>query len=78
MRGGPLIDWLMGGLNLQIEHHLFPSMPRPNLRRAQPVVRRFCDERGVSYAEVSALTTYVTVIRHLDAVGADLRSSPGA
>ena len=78
VRGGPLTEWLMGGLNFQIEHHLFPSMPRPNLRRAQPVVRRFCDERGVGYAEVSALTTYLTVIRHLDAVGADLRGGSSA
>jgi fatty acid desaturase len=71
--GGRVTEAVMGGLNYQIEHHLFPSMPRPHLHRAQPVVRRFCEDRGVSYAEVSALTTYLTVIRHLDAVGADLR-----
>jgi fatty acid desaturase len=32
------VDWLLGGLNYQIEHHLFPNMPRPNLRRAQPLI----------------------------------------
>lgn len=32
MRPGILIDWLWGGLNYQIEHHLFPSMPRHNLK----------------------------------------------
>jgi fatty acid desaturase len=42
VRGGPFVDFVLGGLNSQIEHHLFPSMPRPNLRVAQPVVRRFC------------------------------------
>ena len=52
VRGGPLVDLAMGGLNYQIEHHLFPSMPRPNLRRAQPIIRAYCDEHGVSYAEV--------------------------
>jgi fatty acid desaturase len=39
VRGSRVVDFLMGGLNYQIEHHLFPSMPRPNLRRAQPLVR---------------------------------------
>ena len=43
----PVTEALMGGLNYQIEHHLFPSMPRPNLRRAQRVVQRFCEDRGV-------------------------------
>ena len=44
IRGGPVIDTALGGLNYQIEHHLFPSMPRANLRHAQPVVRQFCAE----------------------------------
>lgn len=34
IRGGRVIDFLLGGLNHQIEHHLFPNMPRPHLRRA--------------------------------------------
>ena len=40
--GSRLVDFLLGGLNYQIEHHLFPNMPRPNLRHAQPLVRAFC------------------------------------
>ena len=35
VRGSWLVDFALGGLNYQIEHHLFPSMPRPNLRRSQ-------------------------------------------
>ena len=73
VRGGPVVSALMGGLNFQVEHHLFPSMPRPNLRRAQRVVRGFCEDAGVTYTEASALETYVLVVRHLDAVGAELR-----
>ena len=42
VRGSRLVDFLLGGLNYQIEHHLFPNMPRPNLRHAQPLVREFC------------------------------------
>jgi Fatty acid desaturase len=41
VRGGRLTDLLLGGLNYQIEHHLFPSMPRPSLRRAQPLVHAY-------------------------------------
>jgi hypothetical protein len=36
--GGPPISVLMGRLNYQIEHHLFPSMARPQLSKAQPLV----------------------------------------
>ena len=73
VRGGILVDYALGGLNYQIEHHLFPSMPRPNLPHAQRVVRRFCDQRGVSYTETSAWSSYAAVLRHLDAVGSRLR-----
>jgi fatty acid desaturase len=40
--GGSLISVFMGGLNYQIEHHLFPSMARPYLRKAQPLVSAYC------------------------------------
>ncbi|MDX6203863.1 MAG: hypothetical protein QOF82_2703 [Frankiales bacterium] len=66
---GPVTDFAMGGLNYQIEHHLFPNMPRPNLRRAQPIVRSFCEKQGVVYTQVPLLTSYGIVIRYLNAVG---------
>lgn len=69
VRGGRLTDWFMGGLNYQIEHHLFPSMPRPHLRRVRPTVQAFCAERGIPYAETSLLESYGIVVRHLNAVG---------
>ena len=43
----------MGGLNYQIEHHLFPSMPRPNLRRARRIIKPFCTENSVTYTETT-------------------------
>ncbi|SFT99914.1 Fatty acid desaturase [Geodermatophilus amargosae] len=67
--GGPLTDLAMGGLNYQIEHHLFPSMPRPNLRRAQPIVRAFCREVGVNYTQTSLVGSYRIVVRYLNRVG---------
>ena len=37
VRGGLWVDFSMGGLNYQIEHHLFPNMPRPNLKLVRPI-----------------------------------------
>ena len=69
VRGGRLTDFFMGGLNYQIEHHLFPSMPRPNLRLAQPLVREHCRKHGVAYTEASLLGSYGIVVRYLNRVG---------
>jgi len=71
--GSRLVDWLLGGLNYQIEHHLFPNMPRPNLRHAQPLIRMFCRQHGLDYTEASLFGSYTQAIRHLHAVGAPLR-----
>jgi fatty acid desaturase len=73
VRGGRFVDFALGGLNYQIEHHLFPSLPRPSLRRAQPVVRAFCLEHGLPYRESTLLGSYGEAIRHLHTVGAPLR-----
>lgn len=73
IRGGRFVDLALGGLNLQIEHHLFPSMPRPNLRRAQPIIERHCRARGISYSETTLHESYGLALRHLHQVGAPLR-----
>ncbi len=67
--GGPVVATAMGGLNFQIEHHLFPSMPSINLRRARPVVRAFCREHGVGYTETTLVESYRIVLRYLQRVG---------
>jgi len=73
VRGSRLVDFALGGLNYQIEHHLFPSMPRPNLRRSQALIRGFCVQHGLSYHESTMLGSYAQALRHLHAVGAPLR-----
>jgi fatty acid desaturase len=78
VRGSWPVDWLLGGLNYQIEHHLFPTMPRPNLRRAQPLIRAFCQQQGLPYAEASLVGSYAEAIRHLHTVGAPLRLATSA
>jgi fatty acid desaturase len=56
--GGGVVAFLTGGLNYQIEHHLFPAMPRPNLKRAQPIVQEFCEEIGLSYAQANVWKSF--------------------
>jgi fatty acid desaturase len=73
VRGGRWVDFVLGGLNYQIEHHLFPSMPRPNLRRAQALVESFCDRHGIDYVQCGLLRSYGYVLKHLHEVGAPLR-----
>ncbi|MEV8313864.1 acyl-CoA desaturase [Streptomyces sp. NPDC059900] len=73
IRGSVLTDWFLGGLNYQIEHHLFPSMPRPGLRRAQPLVRAHCAALGMPYTEAGFLDSYRQVLRHMYEVGEPLR-----
>src|SRR5215213_6264270 len=73
VRGSWPVDWLLGGLNYQIEHHLFPNMPRPNLRRAQPLIRAFCQDHDLDYAEAGLVGSYAQALRHLHTVGAPLR-----
>lgn len=67
--GGWWATWLMGGLNYQIEHHLFPSMPRPHLAKARQIVREHCRDLKVPYAETSLWRSYGIVIAYLNRVG---------
>jgi fatty acid desaturase len=76
--GSRFVDFLLGGLNYQIEHHLFPNMPRPNLRHAQPLVRAFCRQHDLPYTESTLFGSYTEALRHLHAVGAPLRPAPAA
>lgn len=69
IRGSRLLDTAMGGLNYQIEHHLFPSMPRPHLRRASGMIAAFCREHGVAYTETGLWQSYGIVVRYINRVG---------
>ncbi len=74
VRGGVVTDVALGGLNYQIEHHLFPSMPSVHLRRAQPIVQEYCAELGVSYLESGLIDSYRQALTHLHEAGAPLRN----
>ncbi|MFI6424567.1 fatty acid desaturase family protein [Promicromonospora sp. NPDC050880] len=69
IRGGRVMNVLMGGLNFQIEHHLFPSMPRPHLIRTAEIVREHCATVGMPYTETSLAQSYLIVVAYLNRVG---------
>lgn len=67
--GGRPTAVLMGGLNYQVEHHLFPSMARPHLRLVQPLVQAHCETMGVPYTQVTLWESYRVVVGYLNQVG---------
>ncbi|WP_082561842.1 acyl-CoA desaturase [Microbacterium sp. Root61] len=67
--GGWMATIFMGGLNYQIEHHLFPSMARPHLAKTREIVREHCATLGVPYTETTILQSYWIVIQYLNKVG---------
>jgi fatty acid desaturase len=66
--GGRFTTVVFGGLNYQIEHHLFPSMPSMNLRRCRPLVKAFCQAHAVPYTETRVLDSYRRSLRYLRSV----------
>lgn len=73
VKAHPVTDFMYGGLNYQIEHHLFPSVPRNKMRQLQGVVKPFCKEREVSYHETGTWGSYQEIMDSLHEVSAPLR-----
>ncbi len=69
IRGSRITDIAMGGLNYQIEHHLFPSMPRPHLREASKIISAYCRRHDVPYMTTGLFESYAIVIRYINRVG---------
>lgn len=73
VKAHPITDFWYGGLNYQVEHHLFPSMARNQLREAQEIIRKFCEDRQIRYYETSMFNSYVEILDYLHVVSAPLR-----
>ena len=73
VHGSPLADFWYGGLNYQIEHHLFPNMPRNNLKKAQVIVRAFCREKGLPYHETGVWQSNKEILGFLHEASSPLR-----
>ncbi len=61
---------LCGGLDRQIEHHLFPRLPPERLREVAPQVRAACEAHGVAYKTDTWGRTLAKALRHVRALGA--------
>lgn len=59
---GRITDFIFWGLNLQIEHHLYPTMPRPNLPKAGKMTKEYCKKGEIPYHEVSTLTSFQEIL----------------
>ena len=70
VRAHPITDFMYGGLNYQIEHHLFPNIPRNKLRKAQEVIKSFCREHSIAYHETSVLQSYREILGHFHEISA--------
>ncbi|SDD79554.1 Fatty acid desaturase [Glycomyces harbinensis] len=77
VKGGRFIDVALGGLNYQIEHHLFPGMPSVHLGRAQAIVRDFCAEKAIPYHETGLIRSWREVLTELHRNGEPLRRPRG-
>ena len=76
IKGNWMMDTFMGGLNYQIEHHLFPNMPRPALRKANEIAKEYCQNHSIPFTETTLTQSYGIVIRYLNRVGLAAGSDP--
>ena len=67
LKGGMFIHWFYGGLNTQIEHHLFPKAPRFNLLKVQEMTREYAHKHGIFYFETTPIEAYIQIDKALDA-----------
>ena len=64
-----LVSWLVGGLNFQIEHHLFPKISHVHYPALSKIIRQVCEEHGIKYIEYPrvhlAIASHVTFLKQL-------------
>lgn len=61
LSGGPVIHWFYGGLNTQIEHHLFPKAPRFNLLKVKEITKDFAQKHHLKYFETTPFEAYIQI-----------------
>jgi len=70
---GIFMDWIAGGLNYQVEHHLFPTIPRHNLSKVKPKVETFCKENELPYESYSYWTCLCSILQRLSDIASIYR-----
>ena len=71
-----LSDFIFGGMNNHIEHHLFPRIPKARLRQARPIVKDFCKQENIPYREVGWWSACVELFRYLQGISAAAVTPP--
>ncbi|NCO01905.1 MAG: acyl-CoA desaturase [Epsilonproteobacteria bacterium] len=61
LSGGAFVHWFYGGLNTQIEHHLFPKAPRFNLLKVQKMTKEFAKRHNIEYFETTPIQAYIQI-----------------
>jgi fatty acid desaturase len=74
VRPNPITDFWYGGLNYQIEHHLFPTLPRNKLGQARAIIKDWCRDHAIDYYETGLIQSYKEILSSLHEVGAPLRA----
>ena len=68
------LDWFHGGLQFQTAHHLFPRVPRHNLRRLRTLIMQFCLENGLKYNISGFVDANMRMLKHLQSVSDECRN----
>lgn len=76
IKGGRFLTIFSGGLNYQIEHHLFPQVSRKNLPRMKKIVKEFCDKRGLLYKDDTLSEAWKGIFIYLNEVGKQAKRFP--
>lgn len=76
IKSGWFLNFISGGLNYQIEHHLFPRISRKHLPKAKAVVKEFCIRKNLSYKDSSLAEAWKEVFAYLDDIGKSARRFP--
>ena len=75
--GNAFTTWLWGGMQFQLEHHLFPTMPRYRYPALKPIMRAFADDHGLPYKSESDVAIWLRTARNYARVASEA-ATPGA
>jgi len=68
------MDWFHGGLQFQVEHHVWPRIPRHRLRDVRTILIEFCKEHSLEYNEKTFLAANKALISRLQEVAKTTKS----
>ncbi|GBG67842.1 hypothetical protein CBR_g963 [Chara braunii] len=67
------LDWFHGGLQYQVIHHLFPRLPRHNLRKVRAIIEQFCKRHDLKYHSFTFLDANIALLKCLKKAALEAR-----